>query len=495
MRLTNGSISMKAEGLRFTYQPDLSPHKAACGWGAGTLWLNGRAIWFGGGSPEAPQPLVWTWIDLLEHLADGWPHLRIESPWPLDWLAEPMREGGNFWQVADDRWQELDEAVADAEEARVLDFARRHNLAAGWQGLNVPALYWYRQGREVVLCEEGQRPVVVPFSEAWAVLEALGEAIAAGLANSAHPRAGQALAAWRARDRVDARRQVAIATGLDEETLAVIQAGQDEKAFWGLNQTANDEEFCANALLAAARMTAGRLSPERMAAILEVLRGLPAVRSLPQLDALGERLLADSWRAASTAHAQGYALAAALRGTLGLDGLSRFEPEHWLAQWGVPVGRVVFGTPVLEAIAVWGNRGPAIVVNDAPAIRPAHVFGYRFALAHEICHLLVDRQSALPAAEVLGGHVAPAIEQRANAFAAEILLPRAAAARAYRQAAALEAAVKQLVVAFEVSRKVAKAQIKNSGAASPEDVVQIDWALQLPSTADFRTVEGMTCGS
>jgi Zn-dependent peptidase ImmA (M78 family) len=136
-----------------------------------------------------------------------------------------------------------------------------------------------------------------------------------------------------------------------------------------------------------------------------------------------------------------------------------------------------FGTRDLEAIAVWGDRGPAILVNAASDIRPAHRFGLRFVLAHELGHLLADRVGALPAAEVLGGRIVPEVEQRANAFAAELLLPREAAAGMYRQATSLEAAVRSLVEHFDVSRLVAKTQIKNSNVASAPDLEEIQSAL------------------
>ncbi|MFZ1640539.1 MAG: ImmA/IrrE family metallo-endopeptidase [Candidatus Contendobacter sp.] len=473
---------MKANRIDLSYQPDPSPAKAADGWGAGMLWLNGRAFWFFS-APEAPQPVVWTWIDLLEHLAACWPWLRIESPWPLDWLAAPMLEGSNFWHVADDRWQVLDEAAADGEEARLLDFAHRHNLAAGWQGLQVPALYWYRLGQDVRLCPEGLSPIVLPFAEAIAVLERLGNEIAAGLNASAQPRARQALAAWAARERVALRRRIEIATGLEDPVLAEIQAGQADESFWNLSQVANDHNFAANSLLAAARMTTGKLDPPRVAAVLGLLRALPPARVLPRLEALTQQLQTAAWLTADTPFTQGYALAGALCEALGLAESQVFEPDHWLAEWGVAVQSASFGTVDLEAIAVWGDRGPAILVNDAPNIRPAHRFGHRFVLAHEIGHLLADRARALPAAEVLGGQILPAIEQRANAFAAEILLPRRAAARSYRQATSLEAAVKGLVEAFEVSRLVAKTQIKNSNAASGADLAEIEAALNPPGSS------------
>jgi hypothetical protein len=43
-----------------------------------------------------------------------------------------------------------------------------------------------------------------------------------------------------------------------------------------------------------------------------------------------------------------------------------FDPAFWLAEWGVTVQSVSLGTRDLEAIAVWGDRGPSILVNDAP---------------------------------------------------------------------------------------------------------------------------------
>jgi hypothetical protein len=444
------------------------------------LWLNGQAFWFFG-DPEAPQPVVWTWIELLEYLAECWPYLRIESPWPLDCLAEPMLAGSNFWHVADDRWQILDESIADDEEARMLSFAHRHNLAAGWHGLSIPALYWYRMGQEVRLCPEGLSPIMLPFTDAFAVLERLGNAIAAGMTISAHPRVGKALAAWAIRDQVDLRRQIVIATGLEDSALVEIQAGQADETFWNLDPGTNDSDFSANTLLAAARMTTNKLDPPHVATVLGLLRTLPPAQAAPRLEALTQQIQTAAGLAADTPFTQGYSLAAALRYALGLVESQCFDPSYWLAEWGVAVRSVSLGTAGLEAIAVWGDRGPAILVNDAPNIRPAHRFGYRFVLAHEICHLLTDRSRALPAAEVLGGQIMPAIEQRANAFAAEILLPRDTAARIYRQTASLEAAVRVLVERFDVSRLVAKTQIRNSNAASGADLQEIEVTLNDPT--------------
>ncbi len=467
---------MKVDSITVDYQPDPDPARAAVGWGAGRLWINNRLFWFSG-NPDSPQPVAWTWLELLEHLTECWPWLCIESPWPLDWLMEPMLAGDQFWHVADDRWEVMDDVQADAEEAQVLEFAHHHNLAAGWHGLNVPALYWYRIGAEVRLCPEGLNPLTVPFTDAIDILGRLGDMIAAGLLKSDRPRVRDACAAWATRHQVTLRRQIRIAIGLDDAALESLQEGQTEEAFWGLSAAANDGVFSANALLAAARMTAGRIAPPHVKAILGLLRALPPGRSLPKLEALTAQLQTRDWRGADTPFTQGYALASALRDALGLAVNQPFEPAEYLAAWGVAVHTQPFGTRDLEAIAVWGDRGPAILVNAASDIRPAHRFGLRFVLAHELGHLLADRVGALPAAEVLGGRIVPEVEQRANAFAAELLLPREAAAGMYRQATSLEAAVRSLVEHFDVSRLVAKTQIKNSNVASAPDLEEIQSAL------------------
>lgn len=107
--------------------------------------------------------------------------------------------------------------------------------------------------------------------------------------------------------------------------------------------------------------------------------------------------------------------------------------------------------------------------------------GRRSALAHEICHLLIDRPHALPVAEVLGGQVPRWAEQRANAFAAELLLPRVQAERLCRQAADPVAAASRLEGDYQVSRKLTLHQIINSElgpSLSPSERQRLErWAL------------------
>ena len=49
--------------------------------------------------------------------------------------------------------------------------------------------------------------------------------------------------------------------------------------------------------------------------------------------------------------------------------------------------------------------------------------GLRFTLAHELCHLLFDRSVGQRLAVASGPWAPPSLEQRANAFAAMLLMP------------------------------------------------------------------------
>ena len=88
----------------------------------------------------------------------------------------------------------------------------------------------------------------------------------------------------------------------------------------------------------------------------------------------------------------------------------------------------------LDALSCWSNaHGPLILLNVGEGRRCSHEYGRRFTLGHEICHLLTDRAHALGLVEVLGGGMPNFVERRANAFAAELLLPRQLAASELRQ--------------------------------------------------------------
>jgi len=100
----------------------------------------------------------------------------------------------------------------------------------------------------------------------------------------------------------------------------------------------------------------------------------------------------------------------------------------------------------------------------------------------------LDRERALPVAEVLGGRAPEYAEKRARAFAAEFLLPRNAAAAAIRSAATLPAAIEQVQQRFQVGRELTAWQMTNSGAfggLSPEEQTLLS-EIRLAGSAEYR---------
>ena len=131
---------------------------------------------------------------------------------------------------------------------------------------------------------------------------------------------------------------------------------------------------------------------------------------------------------------QGYTLARWFRGdVLAVPDRSRVDPERALRDSGVAARDIELPAASLDAVSVWGElHGPAVLLNRLG--RHGKGRGRRATLAHELCHLLLDRTGALPLAEVLGGRVDSSVEARARAFAAELLVPRSAAGEAFLEA-------------------------------------------------------------
>lgn len=121
---------------------------------------------------------------------------------------------------------------------------------------------------------------------------------------------------------------------------------------------------------------------------------------------------------------QGYGLAEELLDEVGRDlATSSTNLSAWLADWHVRVEELSLDDSGLRAVAfVSTHHAPHILLNQnhwsarMPRAR-------RFTLAHELCHLLHDRSVGASLAIASGPWAPLAIEQRANAFAAWLLMP------------------------------------------------------------------------
>ena len=77
----------------------------------------------------------------------------------------------------------------------------------------------------------------------------------------------------------------------------------------------------------------------------------------------------------------------------------------------------------IRALAIAGQRRWPCVAWNSACERNADERGYRFTLAHELCHLLFDADAGRRLAIASGPWAPVEVERRASAFAAMLLMP------------------------------------------------------------------------
>ena len=140
-----------------------------------------------------------------------------------------------------------------------------------------------------------------------------------------------------------------------------------------------------------------------------------------------------------TPWAEGYQLAEEWREIGGISTFENLNLDNHLNALGVTIKNVKLSDKSTSGAAVLlRDRSPMILLNTLCARHrdsEGHEFysGRRFTLAHELCHLLVDREEGADLALLSGPWAPKAIEQRANAFAAALLMPDERIQQAYDQ--------------------------------------------------------------
>jgi hypothetical protein len=403
--------------------------------------------------------------NLLRGLACAWDALVVEEVYPHSLTPEHPSQ----------LEPKLEALLKDVNEVDLLVKAYRasHDLSA-WMGSDFPSLWFMREGLLMVVEASG---IVrrLGGGDVLRTLEHLGDAIAE-LTKEAEP---SARIAWRNRNDTSQKsidRLLRLSMGRSEGIVRQLI----ERKIIPFPRRRSDAMRGLDAVQAAARMWPARLpvaSLERVAAEIRAV----SRRDTAELDQLSEAALAAlAGSADKPARIGGAAIALWLRGRLGLNYTDRADPQGLLDRWGVLIRRVELVLAV-EAVSFWGDQhGPGILLN--PNSRKARIGkldqrqlngAMRFSLAHEICHLLVDRKGSLPVAEVLGGATPSRPENRANVFAAHFLLPLRAVEEAYIGSANVEDCLETLTSAFGVSRTLAGAQLKwryyGSDVLSPAD--------------------------
>lgn len=433
-------------------------HPCSMIWGNLTLILKGEPLWCVETDQGDQAPVTWAWIDLLEFLGDKWPWLVLEEQYPIP-INPP--HPGTMRREAEKRWESMGEEQYLDEDETLFNFETSHDLSLGLKGIFLPSLFVLRQGTRIWVCNQ-ETQLLTSFEFIKKYLTELGDFLADFVSTVEHNRAKRAVQRWKNRgERVD-ELFLKLRTGMPEELRLKLENGISPIDFWELENTWKNDD---NELLAAARMSGGVVSTEDQKTFLHNIKRA-SNRETSALDKISETILSKLDKE-SRAYEQGYQVAQMLRQELNLEDESRAEPETLLNQWGVDILELKLDRCPVDAVAVWGkNHGPVIILNTGEGGRPAHKHGRRSTLAHEICHLLVDRQGALPCSEVLGGFTPSYPEKTANACAAEFLIPRQSAVEKIRQCGSLLEALEELSEQYEVSLEIVALQITNSSLFS-----------------------------
>src|SRR5208337_2201925 len=222
-------------------------------------------------------------------------------------------------------------------------------------------------------------------------LENLGDEIAQRIKAKPGGRTKAILGAWNAKRRISDEDQVELSSGLPRSIISAITPSEDFKIFWEITA------YEPNELMAAARMVGRLVSNDDTRAILNNIKSAPKVTT-PMLDVLSSEAVEELERSQlKMPNEQGRLLAEWLRGKpdiIAEDGL--VYPEIILIKWNVKLAEIELRSQNIDALCAWGPKhGPTVLINRNG--RLSHFpTGRRSSLAHEICHLLVDRKGSLP---------------------------------------------------------------------------------------------------
>jgi hypothetical protein len=449
-------ITVNSSELTFKVQFD--DEESELGWGRGELFVGSEHVWFQQDAADEPSPVYWTWVDLLYFLGKNWSFILYEETYPLGLSPIDPR---SLRATAEQQWAHgLDRGRVLEEDEAIFRFERRHDLATGLKGISLPSVTIVREGLLTWVCtsEAAHR---FSFDAVCSVLRDIGNVIAANIKNSPNPRAMQALHYWNSRETIAQEKLIRLRTGLQEAEIKVLTAGRASSDYWEISAANNDSE-----LLAAARLSTGSVDLASQHIAVEKVRAQPSIHT-PKLNQLTTECVNLLDQISGQPFEQGYAVAKWLRGKYPCTG--KFDPESLLKQLDVRIESITLSECPLEAIACWGpNHGPAVILNIAADALASTPHGRRSTLAHELGHLLMDREGSLPLAEVLGGLTPEWVEKRARAFAAEVLLPRQLAEQQLDDTGldkpeSIDQSITALSQAFEVSKSLVTHVLWNSG--------------------------------
>lgn len=429
-----GQTQTFAIEVRLIDDPDfvgsVDPDESAS-WGALRLWVNGTNIMAHREADEAMISLHWYLLPIFEWLLENWDAIFHEERLPLPDVVDGI---SGIERMAQQRL--VNEELEDLLDGEVRAWWHRHNLAVGALGSILPPTIIRRWGDMVEISMSDRRQAGVPehvvFGDrvvervpvaavAPALLEVL-RSVSHELVRR-HPQSTRFTQLRQGLDELEAPERVQARLELLGANSAVAKSLADEMNADG----AVIERAPAIVLLFGS--VAPRVQAEDVEALLEFTLGLDgkvvtsedlvvlSTEELPAMPAgpMGSALGDDAWLRLADPNAV------------------PVDVEGILEGLGVQVGEISLTDSTVRSICMLSGSSAAIATNPA-FVRGDSLDVRRFSLAHELCHLLLDRDRAVDLAIASGPWAPLDLERRANAFAAAFLMPSQLVARLLAQA-------------------------------------------------------------
>lgn len=447
--------------IRLAFAPDPDDGRAAApdmshSWGSFQLWVDGRNLCTHSEEGERIESVHWYLLPLMEWLARNWNPLLHEERLPV------KNAGGNAWaSLRRTRFPPagvaMDVDLEAAWEEQWHGWWSRHALRAASDGGLFPDVV-FRRLRDAVeiswgdvrsagmpagfgFLECSQRAVHLPPAEVAAPLHevlvsACSHLVRRAVESDRVRELQRTLGALSRASQHQKRLGWLAGLGTDENTIArgfartkrwLSNVQGAESLLQGRFDSLVVEGSCQASLMFGC--VAPDIRREDMIHLAEIMvqarqqhlsEGNP-----PKLRQFQQAVPVDESDALPWA--QGYQLAE--------DFIERFfEPSpsstrasvdirRILADLGVEVMEVRLTDETIRAVAIAGPRHRPCVAWNSACERNADERGHRFALAHELCHLLFDADAGRSLALASGPWAPVDVEQRADAFAAMLLMP------------------------------------------------------------------------
>ena len=417
-------------------------------WGAFQIWVRGVNLCAHLEEGERVESVHWYLLPLLEWIARSWDPLLHEERLPC------MNDAEDGWRaLRANRFPSpaIGEVEEEAWETWWQHWWSRHAIAAASEGGIFPDIV-LRRCRDLVEVSWGETPLVgvpdhVSFTAAGSgavrlspreVAAPLYEvtAAAAEYLSRTLPESDRVLQLRRTTrrlqtNRVDGRLMWLAGSGVDR---AAVQRGWQRVKRWyaELPPPQKSTMFATNGSSRIvvegschAALMYGSVAPEISKQDMLTLAG--AMVHLYTTDDEPERLASICrpvpLEVGPAPWAQGYDLAEEAYDDLGTTETATVDIAGVLADLGIEVMRIELADKSVRGLAVAGpHHRPGIAWNSACSFN-FNDEGRRFTLAHELCHILFDREIGTRLAIVSGRWAPLGIEQRANAFAAMLLMP------------------------------------------------------------------------